>query len=334
VRPPVLDVQGLEITYRTQEGPVFAVRGVSFSVAPRERIGIVGESGCGKSATALGVMRLLPKGTAAITADRLDLSGTPLLQIPPEHMRRVRGRQVAMVFQDPLSSLNPVITIGEQLRETILAHQKVSRAEADGRAVALLESVGVRRAREGLRAYPHEFSGGMRQRVMIAMALALEPSLLIADEPTTALDVTVQAQVLDVITRLVEERQTSLILITHDLGVVAGIADRVLVMYAGRVVEEASTRELYQRPAHPYTVGLLGAMPSRHLDSGTPLAAIPGSPPDARSISVGCPFAPRCSRRLTICEEVTPALDGVDGTDPDVTGAHRVACHNPVPPAS
>jgi oligopeptide/dipeptide ABC transporter ATP-binding protein len=251
-------------------------------------------------------------------------------------MRDLRGKDIAMIFQDPMTSLNPVLTIEEQMVETIRAHRRVSRSEARGRAVELLKTVGIPQPEARLRNFPHQFSGGMRQRVMIAMALALEPKLLIADEPTTALDVTIQAQVLDLLKRLTADRGTAVILITHDLGVVAGMTRRVNVMYAGFVVESASTPDLFARPRHPYTVGLLHSMPRLDAQPGEPLIPIEGVPPDLRSAPVGCPFAPRCAWRVEECWTAMPPLDPIDATHEIVTTGpnvtHRIACWNPVTP--
>jgi oligopeptide/dipeptide ABC transporter ATP-binding protein len=251
-------------------------------------------------------------------------------------MRELRGKEIAMIFQDPMTSLNPVLTIEEQMVETIRAHRRVSKSEARARTLELLHTVGIPQPEARLRNFPHQFSGGMRQRVMIAMALALEPKLLIADEPTTALDVTIQAQVLDLLQRLAAEQGTALILITHDLGVVAGMTKRVNVMYAGFVVESASTPDLFARPRHPYTVGLLHSMPRLDAQPGEPLIPIEGVPPDLRRAPVGCPFAPRCAWRVEACWTAMPPLDPIDATQEIVTtgpnATHRIACWNPVTP--
>jgi oligopeptide/dipeptide ABC transporter ATP-binding protein len=296
-------------------------------VAEGATLGLVGESGCGKSVTCLAVMRLLPPG-GTVEEGEVRLAGRDLLAISEPEMRSLRGREVAMVFQDPMSSLNPVLSIGEQIVETLLAHGSASRAAARQRAVELLGEVGIGDPVGALQRYPHEFSGGMRQRVMIATALALRPKVLIADEPTTALDVTIQAQVLELMRRLTRESRTALVLITHDLGVVAGIAEEVAVMYAGFIVEKAAASEVFARPRHPYTVGLLGSLPrpDTRLEALTP---IEGSPPDQRSEPRGCPFAPRCAWRLSECWSVMPPLaPEADGEATD----HLLACHNPVTP--
>ncbi|HEU4571232.1 MAG TPA: ABC transporter ATP-binding protein, partial [Candidatus Limnocylindrales bacterium] len=291
----LLEVRDLVVRFRTHEGTIHAVNGVSFDLEPGERLGLVGESGCGKSVTNLAVMRLLPKPAGRIEGGSVTFDGMDLVTLPEADMRDLRGRDVAMIFQDPMTSLNPVLTVEEQMIETIRAHRKVSKEDARKRAVELLSMVGIPRPETRLRSYPHQFSGGMRQRVMIAMALALEPKLMIADEPTTALDVTIQAQVLEILRRLTTEGGTSLILITHDLGVVAGMTQRINVMYAGFIVETATTPELFARPSHPYTVGLLHSIP--RVDEVDPEELIPieGTPPDQRQAPVGCPFAPRCA---------------------------------------
>jgi oligopeptide/dipeptide ABC transporter ATP-binding protein len=309
------------------------VNGVSFDLEPGERLGLVGESGCGKSVTNLGIMRLLPKPAGRIEGGRVTFDGLDLVTLPESDMRDLRGKEIAMIFQDPMTSLNPVLTIEEQMVETIRAHRKVSSADARRRAMELLSMVGISRPETRLKSFPHQFSGGMRQRVMIAMALALEPKLMIADEPTTALDVTIQAQVLEILHRLTTESGTALILITHDLGVVAGMTQRILVMYAGFVVETATTGELFESPSHPYTVGLLHSIP--RLDGERPAALIPieGTPPDQRRAPVGCPFAPRCAWRLDVCWTNNPALEplvhGQRIVTTGVAATHRIACHNP-----
>ena len=334
---PLLEVRDLVIKFRTHEGTIHAVNGVSFDVEPGERLGLVGESGCGKSVTNLAIMRLLPKPAGRIEGGTVDFDGMNLLKISESEMRDLRGKEIAMIFQDPMTSLNPVLSIEEQMVETIRAHRKVSAAEARTRAIELLDMVGIPKPETRLKAYPHQFSGGMRQRVMVAMALALEPKLMIADEPTTALDVTIQAQVLDLLQRLTTDGTTALILITHDLGVVAGMTQRINVMYAGFIVEAAATGELFELPSHPYTVGLLHSIP--RLDEDRPAALIPieGAPPDQRRAPVGCPFAPRCAWRLERCWTDNPPLVAlVPGTRVISTGpqaTHQIACHNPATPA-
>ncbi len=333
----MLEVRDLVVRFRTHEGTIHAVNGVSFDLEPGERLGLVGESGCGKSVTNLGIMRLLPKPAGRVEGGTVDFDGMQLLRLSESEMRDLRGKEIAMIFQDPMTSLNPVLTIEEQMVETIRAHRRSSKAEARKRAIELLDMVGIPRPETRLNAYPHQFSGGMRQRVMVAMALALEPKLMIADEPTTALDVTIQAQVLDLLHRLTTDGTTALILITHDLGVVAGMTERINVMYAGFIVETATTGELFERPSHPYTVGLLHSIP--RLDSERPDALIPieGAPPDQRRAPVGCPFAPRCAWRLDVCwTDNPPLVPLVPGTRIVSTGpgaTHQIACHNPPTPA-
>ena len=330
---PLLRVEDLLVRFRTHDGAVHAVNGVSFELGRGERLGLVGESGCGKSVTNLAIIRLLPKPAGRIEGGRVLFDGVDLVGMAESDIREIRGREIAMIFQDPMTSLNPVLTIEEQMVETIQAHRKIDDSAARLRAVELLGMVGIPQAEARLKAYPHQFSGGMRQRVMIAMALALEPKLMIADEPTTALDVTIQAQVLELISRLTTETGTSLILITHDLGVVAGMTDRINVMYAGFIVETATTEDLFDEPSHPYTVGLLHSMPRVDDREGEPLIPIEGRPPDMRNAPTGCPFAPRCAWRLDVCWSDNPPLEPVvPGTAVIATGdraTHRIACHNP-----
>jgi oligopeptide transport system ATP-binding protein len=332
----LLDVRGLLVRFRTHDGTIHAVNGISFELARGERLGLVGESGCGKSVTNLAIIRLLPKPAGRIEGGRVLFDGLDLVTLDEAEVRDIRGRDIAMIFQDPMTSLNPVLTVEEQMVETIQAHRKMSKADARARAVELLGMVGIPQAEKRLKSFPHQFSGGMRQRVMIAMALALEPKLMIADEPTTALDVTIQAQVLELISRLTTESGTSLILITHDLGVVAGMTDRINVMYAGFIVETAATGDLFDRPTHPYTVGLLHSMPRVDAAEGEPLIPIEGRPPDMRRAPRGCPFAPRCAWRVDRCWTENPALEPVvPGTALVTTGpaaTHRIACYNPALP--
>ena len=328
----LLSVRDLAVRFQTREGTVYAVNGVSFDLEPGETLGLVGESGCGKSVTNLAIMRLLPKPAGRVESGQVLLEGEDMLGLDESEMRQVRGRDIAMIFQDPMTSLNPVLTIDEQMVETIRAHRSVTQDEARNRAVDLLGRVGIPRAEARLHDYPHQFSGGMRQRVMIAMALSLEPKLLIADEPTTALDVTIQAQVLELLRQLTSEFGTSVILITHDLGVVAGMTQRINVMYAGYFVETGPTAEIFAHPTHPYTVGLLHSIPRLDAEDD-PLIPIEGVPPDLRSEPIGCPFAPRCAWRLERCWDVNPELEPVDGsrgwTSTSAAAAeHRVACHN------
>ena len=318
---PLLAVEDLRVRFKTQRGLVHAVNGISFDVRPGETLGLVGESGCGKSVTALTTMGILPRA-ARIASGSIRLDGRELLGLSERQWRRVRGKEIAMIFQDPMTSLNPVLTVGAQLREAIEEHLDLDRKAATRRAVELLEQVGIPSPADRLRNYPHQFSGGMRQRVMIAIALACEPKVLIADEPTTALDVTIQAQILDLLRDLVADRGTSLVLITHDLGVVAGMCERVKVMYAGTLVEEGSASELFAAPRHPYTLGLLQSVP--RLDAGRkqPLRPIPGAPRNMLSEPVSCPFAPRCRNRIDRCDAELPQLERLD------TG-QRAACYNP-----
>ena len=332
----LLSLNDLIVRFRTHDGTVHAVNGVSFDLDEGETLGLVGESGCGKSVTNLAVMRLLPRPAGKIEGGQVFFEGRDLLELDESEMRDLRGREIAMIFQDPMTSLNPVLTIEEQMIETIRAHRRVTKKEARTRTLELLQMVGIPQPETRLRNFPHQFSGGMRQRVMIAMALALEPKLLIADEPTTALDVTIQAQVLDLLQRLAAELGTAVILITHDLGVVAGMTKRINVMYAGFVVESATTGDLFARPRHPYTVGLLHSMPRLDAQPGEPLIPIEGTPPDLRFAPVGCPFAVRCAWRIDKCWTEMPALDPIDKTLQIVTtgpgATHRVACWNPATP--
>jgi oligopeptide/dipeptide ABC transporter ATP-binding protein len=316
----MLEVENLSVDFPTEDGIVHAVRGVSYQLMPREVLGIVGESGSGKSVTSLAVLGLLPK--SAVITGSVRFRGTELLGMRDKEMSRVRGKGISMVFQDPMTSLNPVYKIGHQLAEAVQIHdESVSDSAAWERAVELLELVGIPKARDRASNYPHEFSGGMRQRVVIAIAMANQPDVIIADEPTTALDVTVQAQILETIRTAQQETDAAIILITHDLGVVAGMADRVLVMYAGRPVEVGSVDDIYARPRMPYTIGLLGSLP--RLDTGEKqrLTPITGSPPSLLNLPPGCPFGPRCPMHQQICDEQEPGLLAVDGV------AHVSACH-------
>ena len=321
---PLLSVEDLRVEFSTDRGTIHAVNGISFDVGAGETIGIVGESGCGKSVTSLALLGILPRA-GGVTSGRAVFNGRDLLTLSERELRGVRGAEIAMIFQDPMSSLNPVLTVGTQLRESLETHFSLSRNEVSERATALLDQVGIPEAKSRLRDYPHQFSGGMRQRAMIAMALACEPKLLIADEPTTALDVTIQAQILDLLRALVAERDTALILITHDLGVVAGMCERVNVMYAGTIVEAGTADDLFAHPRHPYTLGLLQSVP--RLDTGRKqkLQPIAGAPRDMLSAPASCPFAPRCRYRTDVCDERLPLLERLD------TG-QRAACFNPVAP--
>ena len=334
--PPLLSVEDLVVKFRTHEGTIHAVNGVTFQLQEGERLGLVGESGCGKSVTNLALIRLLPQPAGRIEGGRVMFDGQNLVDLREDELRAIRGRDVAMIFQDPMTSLNPVLTIEEQMVETIRAHREMTREQAIARAVQLLSMVGIPQPETRLKSFPHQFSGGMRQRVMIAMALALEPKLMIADEPTTALDVTIQAQVLELLRDLTERSGSALVLITHDLGVVAGMTNRINVMYAGYIVESATTAELFANPSHPYTVGLLHSIPRLDALEGEPLVPIEGRPPDMRHAPTACPFAPRCRWRLERCWQENPALTPlVEGTRLVMTGpeaTHQVACFNPPTP--
>jgi oligopeptide transport system ATP-binding protein len=322
---PLLEVCDLQTRFFTRAGVVRAVDGVSFVLGPGETLGIVGESGCGKSVTALSIMRLVPSPPGRTVGGRVllheDERTRDLLRLPEREVRAIRGNLISMIFQDPMTSLNPVLTIGYQIAEPLIVHRGLSADAARRRVVELLDAVGIPAARDRLDDYPHQFSGGMRQRVMIAMAMACQPKLLIADEPTTALDVTIQAQILDLIRRLNEEFGTAVILITHDLGVVAELCQRVLVMYAGQVVENAPTEALYDQPQHPYTLGLMRSVPRLGADVKRRLVSIHGMPPDLVAPPAGCRFRPRCPRAQPRCRE-EPELVSV-GAD------HRAACFFP-----
>jgi len=315
----VLEVNNLSVGFPTDDGVVQAVRGVSYTLRRGEVLGIVGESGSGKSVTSLAIMGLLPH-TARVSGS-VRLSGHELIGASYDELSAVRGRQVSMVFQDPISSLNPVYSVGWQLAEAVRAHNDIAKKQAWERSIELLDLVGIPRSRDRASSYPHEFSGGMRQRVVIAMAIANDPDVLIADEPTTALDVTVQAQILETLDIAREATNAAMVLITHDLGVVAGVADRVLVMYAGKPVETGSVEDIYYRPRMPYTIGLLASIPRLDEKSGGALQPIPGSPPSLLNLPPGCPFASRCTYRIDVCDETEPALLPVDGL------AHHAACH-------
>jgi peptide/nickel transport system ATP-binding protein len=318
--PPLLEVRDLHVSFRTEDGLVKAVDGVSLRVEPGEVLGIVGESGSGKSVSMMTVMRLI-RDPNAVFEGEIIYKGRDLMKLEDREMRDIRGAEIAMIFQDPMTSLNPVYKVGWQIEEQIVAHQDVSKGEARARVVELLRAVGIPNPETRVDDYPHQFSGGMRQRVMIAMALSCNPDLLIADEPTTALDVTIQAQILELIQRLKDEFNSAVVLITHDIGVVAETADRVMVMYAGRVVERADKRELFRDAQHPYTWGLLGSIP--RLDRPRPkrLAAIPGQPPSLVRLPAGCSFGPRCGHRFERCGRETPELTAKVGAD------HLDACH-------
>ncbi|MEV4265383.1 ABC transporter ATP-binding protein [Kribbella sp. NPDC049584] len=320
---PVLEVHDLHVTFTTEGGPVPAVDGIDFAVAPGETLAIVGESGSGKSVSSAAVMGLLPSN-ARVTGEVL-LDGRELNGLPGEELRKIRGNDIALVFQDALSALNPYYTVGWQVAEAYRLHHDVSKKKAHQRAIEMLDKVGIPDASRRADSYPHEFSGGMRQRVVIAMALVNDPRVLIADEPTTALDVTVQAQIMRLLDDVQEEFGTALVLISHDLGVVAEVADDVLVMYAGRASERGTVRDIFFRAAHPYTLGLLGAMPRVDLPPKPRLTTIPGSPPTPGSITTGCPFQPRCAYTHLVgerCITERPELTPRPGQ-----GDHEAACH-------
>ena len=325
---PLLEIRDLSVTFRARgRQDVKAVDGVSLDVAAGATVGIVGESGSGKSVTSLAAMGLLGRRGVVISGS-VRFDGADLLHLPQDELRALRGKEIAMIFQDPMSSLNPVLTVGRQITEILERHRGLKGAEARDVAAELLVSVGIGDALRRLKTFPHQLSGGMRQRVMIAMALACQPRLLIADEPTTALDVTISAQILELLRSLVVDTQTALVLITHDLGVVAGLCDQVHVMYSGRIVESAPRRPLFAAPQHPYTTGLLASVPRLDQPRDLPLLPIPGSPSDTLAWAQGCAFSPRCTRQVPDCLGEPPALH----VTPDMA-AHLVRCVNPVPVA-
>ena len=305
---PLLEVNNLKTQFYTQDGVVRAVDDVSFYVMPGETLGVVGESGCGKSMTGLSIMRLIPSPPGKIAEGEILLEGRDILKMDDEEVRKIRGKDIAMIFQDPMTSLNPVLTVNRQISESLQLHMGMNKDESRARGVELLNLVGIPNATERIDQYPHQFSGGMRQRVMIAMALSCNPKLIIADEPTTALDVTIQAQILDLMRTLQSERDTGVIMITHSMGVVAGMADRVQVMYAGHIVETASTEEIFARPSHPYTVGLMKSIPRLDAQTKEKLEPIRGLPPDLIDLPDMCPFVPRCNYAREKCEQKRPPL--------------------------
>ena len=315
----VLSVKNLVTRFETHEGTVHAVNGVSFDLEEGETLGVVGESGCGKSVTMLTLLQLIAQPPGKILSGEAVFLDNDLLKMKTEELRHIRGAQIGMVFQDPMTSLNPVLTIGRQLMEPLLIHQGLNQEQARARAIEMLNLVGIPSAESRLEDYPHQFSGGMRQRVMIAMALACSPQVLIADEPTTALDVTIQAQIIELVKRLRQEMGMAIIWITHDLGIVAGIAHKVMVMYAGFVVERAPVKELYANPQHPYTRGLLGSLPRLDEEEAVRLVNIDGLPPNLLTPPVGCPFAPRCPYAYQRCQAENPLLQPVEV-------GHEVAC--------
>jgi oligopeptide transport system ATP-binding protein len=315
----LLEVKGLETRFFTQDGVVHAVNGISYYLDEGETLAIVGESGCGKSVGVMSLLRLIPMPPGKITGGEVWFEDKDLLKMSDDDIRQVRGNRIAMIFQDPMTSLNPVLTIGFQISETLTLHMGMDKAASRKRTVELLELVGIPKAADRLDDYPHQFSGGMRQRVMIAMGLSCNPQLLIADEPTTALDVTIQAQITDLIKRLRDEIGMAIIWITHDLGVVAGLADRVIVMYAGFIVEEAAVKDVYGDPRHPYTVGLLGSLPRLDAQRIHRLTSIEGLPPDLIDLPAGCPFYARCKYRIDRCVSENPPLA-------PVAPGHKIAC--------
>jgi oligopeptide transport system ATP-binding protein len=315
----IIEVIDLKTRFHTPEGTVHAVNGVSFSLREGGTLAVVGESGCGKSVTMMSILRLIPIPPGEIASGQAFYRGTDLLKITEEEMEAIRGKEIAMIFQDPMTSLNPVLTIGRQITETLRTHLQMGKEPAKKRAIELLEQVGIPDPARRLNDYPHQFSGGMRQRVMIAIALACAPSLLIADEPTTALDVTIQAQIIELVQRLRDTLSMAVIWITHDLGVVAGMAEQVIVMYAGFIVEESGVDDLYQNPRHPYTLSLLAALPRVDRSRNDRLKSIPGSPPNLLIKPIGCPFSPRCEYAIELCRAENPTLRRVS------TG-HAIAC--------
>jgi len=316
----ILSVDGLKTYFHTEDGVVKAVDGISFELQKGETLGIVGESGSGKSVTNLSVMRLIPEPPGEIAGGKVVFDGIDVLDLPIDEVRKIRGRRIAMIFQDPMTSLNPFLKISKQLMEVTQLHLGHTKQQARAHAIKMLKTVGISDAEQRIDSYPHEFSGGMRQRVMIAMALSCDPELLIADEPTTALDVTIQAQILELIKDLKARMGTSVILITHDLGVVAGMTDKIIVMYAGKVFEQAPTRELFATPANPYTKGLLKSVPDPAHEQGKELYQIPGLPPDVAHLPPGCPFAERCDRAEDICRREFPPFV-------EINADHHSLCH-------
>jgi oligopeptide transport system ATP-binding protein len=322
-RGRLLSVEDLRVQFWTQRGTIHAVNGITFDIRPGETLGIVGESGCGKSVTALALLGILPRAGRVSTGSAI-FGGRDLIQLSDSDMRDIRGREIAMIFQDPMTSLNPVLTIGRQLREALETHFDMKKKEAVQRSAELLDRVGIPSAHQRIRDYPHQFSGGMRQRAMIAMALACKPKLLIADEPTTALDVTIQAQILNLLRELVAEEDAALILITHDLGVVAGMCERVHVMYAGMFMETATASQLFAKPRHPYTLGLLQSIPRLDATRKSRLQPIEGAPRDMLRPPAACPFQPRCRYEVEASSQEVPPLE-------ETERGHKVACFNPVP---
>ena len=322
-REPLLEVEDLRVEFWTSRGTIYAVNGITFDIAPGETLGIVGESGCGKSVTSLAILGILARA-GKVSSGTAMFEGRNLIDLSDEELRGVRGREIAMIFQDPMTSLNPVLTIGFQIEEVLRTHFGMDKRDAASRAAELLDRVGIPNAPARLRDYPHQFSGGMRQRAMIAMALACQPKLLIADEPTTALDVTIQAQILDLLRELVSEQDAALILITHDLGVVAGMCERVNVMYAGMFMETGTADQVFSKPRHPYTLGLLQSVPRLDAARKTPLHPIQGNPRNMLQPPQSCPFEPRCRYAVEESGKSVPPLEQLEP-------GHKVACFNPVP---
>lgn len=322
-KKPVLEIKNLRTSFRTDDGELIAVDDVSFSVNAGQTVGVVGESGCGKSVTALSAMRLIPNPPGKIIGGQILFNGENLLDLPIQEMRRIRGNKISMIFQEPMTSLNPVFTIGDQIMESIILHQKLSSKDAHAKAIEMLKLVGIPAPEKRVDEYPHQLSGGMRQRVMIAMALSCNPSVLIADEPTTALDVTIQAQILDLLRSLREKLGMAVVLITHDLGVVAEVCDYVVVMYAGKVIEQGTVQDIFSRPSHPYTRGLLNSIPSHStiVKKGR-LETIPGLVPNLLRLPKGCRFQDRCSKKQDKCSSAEPVLELVGA-------GHSAACFFP-----
>ena len=320
---PLLSIRDLVVTFQTERGPACAVDHVSFDILPGEVLGIVGESGSGKSVTALSMLRLIPEPPGKIAAGKIIFDDQDLLQLPYDKMRHIRGNEIAMIFQEPMTSLNPVFTCGYQIDEAVILHQGLNPTQAREKTVEMLKLVGIPDPEQRANEYPHQLSGGMRQRVMIAMALSCNPDVLIADEPTTALDVTIQAQILELLEKLQTELGMAVLMITHDLGVIAEVADRVAVMYAGKVVEMSEVNRIFKTPRHPYTIGLLESIPKLNEQKET-LSVIPGTVPEATRFPVGCRFAPRCSQADDVCLREEPPLLAIE--EDEVAGTHQVAC--------